>query len=139
MIDQIKTLATPIFLPSQYAFRTDAYLGFSSVLNLEESPPLLCVQNGDDWNRRQATDAELSTILAGLQANPPHPQEITAAEALARFTPAEQNAAFAASPQLAYRLFTAAEPFAWQVFADSVGQLVAAGVPINSSRILGPQ
>jgi hypothetical protein len=138
MIDQIKILATPAFLPSQYAFRADAYLGFACVLVLEQSPPVLAVQNGEAWDKRPASEAELAAILSGLQANPPKPQHLTPLEALERFTVSERAAIEANAKPLAWRLFSAIEPISWATFAASVAELQSGGLltSAQAERIL---
>lgn len=152
--DQIRQLARPAFLPQTQHFDVSSWIacdadGDGTVdrvrLNLEVSPPHLVFENssqamldGTGVTVRDATPEELATILAGLQASPPHPAFLTASEALERLTGTEEQAVFAAAPALAYRLFVAQEPFAWETFATSIQQLATAGVPIDAVRILTP-
>ena len=154
MIAAIRQLARPAFLPQTQQFDVTSWIacdadGDGTVdrvrLNCESDPPHLVFENssqadidGTGVTVREASSEELSAILAGLQASPPHPATLTAAEALARLTVPEQVAIFAAAPPLAYRLFCATEPFAWETFAESITQLATAGVPIDAARILTP-
>lgn len=146
MIESLITLSRAAWLPGTRQVDVSSWIAGGTVrLDLETSPPRLVFENseqtavdGSGVTVRVATEAELSTILAGLQASPPHPATLTAAEAMARLTVPEQVAIFAAAPPLAYRLFVATEPFAWETFANSIQDLANAGVPIDAARILAP-
>lgn len=147
MIDSLLQLSRPAWLPGTRQFDVSPWIDGDDLvrLNLEAFPPQLVFENssqamidGTGVTVRDATTEELATILAGLQASPPHPATLTAADALARLTVPEQVAIFAAAPPLAYRLFVATEPFPWETFAASIQQIADAGVPIDAARILTP-
>ena len=136
MRDELIALCRPIFQPG--TLRADVSFVIPGARIDLSANPIELIFDEPNLTVRTATEAELSTILSGLQASPPHPATLTAAEALARLTVPEQVAIFAADPPLAYRLFVATEPFAWETFANSIQELATAGVPIDAARILAP-
>lgn len=128
MIDEIRQLARHAFRPSTSVFGVGEYLGFSAMLDLEPSTPVLHVGSGKEYQPRTPSETELATILAALTADPPKPQQVTPLEALERFTESEQDAIEAHAPRLARRLFSAIEPISWTTFAASVAELQAGGL-----------
>jgi hypothetical protein len=154
MIEQIRNLARPAFLPMTEQFDVSAWVscdvdGDGTVdkvrLNLEASPPHLVFEcsaqaiiDGTGITVRDAAENELTAILTGLQANPPKPKELTPLEALERFTEPEQDVIEAHAPRLARRLFSAIVPIAWETFAASVAELQAGGLltPEQAERVL---
>ena len=154
MIEQIRNLARPAFLPMTEQFDVSAWIacdldGDGTVdkvrLNLEAVPSHLVFEcsdraiiDGTGVTVRDATGDELAAILAGLQASPPKPKELTPIEVLARFTDAEKLAIETHAKTLAWRLFAAIEPISWATFAASVAELQTGGLltPEQAERIL---
>lgn len=141
MFNSIARLAKPLFRPSTSIFEVGAYLGFPAMLDLEPAQPVLYVGSGKDYSPRQPTETEVSVILGGLEANPPHPAELTPLDILARFTDDEQDAIETSFPRFARQLFAATGPVAWATFVDSVSRLRQAGLLTTEqeARITGPQ
>jgi len=133
----IEQLSKPLWLPGTRQFDVSAWINseHSVRLDVETSPYRLVIEDtaqsaidGTGVTVRDATSIELAAILAGLQANPPHPAELTPLEILEKFTDAEQDAIEAHSRRLARSLFAAIEPVAWDRFVTSVQQLRDGGL-----------
>lgn len=131
MTDELIALCRPIFQPG--TLRADVSFIIPGARIDLSANPIELIFDEPTLTVRNATETELSTILAGLYATPPHPQELTPLEILDLFTEAEQTSIETNARSLARRLFSATDPISWQTFYAACQDLHTAGI-LTSAR-----
>ena len=134
MIDQIRQMAineTDRIIPGKFrpgcqTLDCSAWIGGVTHVDFEQSPPAVLTFTGTSWDRRSASNGDLSAILSGLQQLASPVDLTTRLGVYTALTTAERDSIRAAFPDFGERLALVAEPISITTILPYFRQLVAA-------------